>query len=405
MVSALRHRAFQKLASLYCLNSVLEWFSSVALMVLVFDATGNAFVATLMLVCKQVVPGLLLPFLSQPVERSGLRGALAASLAAQAVVLGALAVLGYGAWLFPLAALAGTFGALFRATLRAAVARSLAGPALRSGNALLNVLGCASATAGPACAAAVVALSGAETALYVGAIGASTLALLAATVPALPAAQIDAVDDPPVESPRSTTAASPLPISVLLAATGLIFALFSMDEPALLPLSEHALGAGVGGYGAMYAAWGLGLAAGSVIFSRLLGWPMLRVATMATVLVGAAYLGMGLAPGIVAACVVAVVGGAGNGMLWVSIVTGVQEATPRGREAHTAMRLEAIATAAPAVGVLIGGAITELVGPRVALALPGSVALATVLLGALVVRSRALAPAQTFSPTTSGGPA
>ena len=59
------------------------------------------------------------------------------------------------------------------------------------------------------------------------------------------------------------------------------------------------------------------------------------------------------------ACVMSVVGGAGNGVQWVAVMTALQEATPPEYQARMSGLLESIGAAMPGVGYLLGGVLTH----------------------------------------------
>ena len=50
-----------------------------------------------------------------------------------------------------------------------------------------------------------------------------------------------------------------------------------------------------------------------------------------------------------------VIGGAGNGVQWVAVMTALQEATPPEYQARMSGLLESIGAAMPGVGFLLGG--------------------------------------------------
>lgn len=392
MLRALRRRAFRWISALYAAATLLEWFGSIALMVLVYRQTDSTSVAAAMLLCKQVVPGVLMPLAGTSLDRLSVGRSLTLAFAAQAVALAAVGALGYGPLLFPIAVAAGTAGAIVRASLRTGVARSLTGTDLRAGNAVLNITLGVCGLLGPALAAVAVAAAGAGPALLGTAVLLALCGVVAISMPALAAtdrsglaATGEAFDDAPAVRRRAQGA---VPLSWLLALVGLVTCVFSMDDPALLAYSEHSLSAGIEGYGAIFTAWGVGVTLGSILYTRLLHWPMLRVYALATTLAGCAYLGMAVSPSIGVTCAIAVVGGIGNGMDWVAIVTAVQEAAPRGQEARAARHLEAIGMVGPGVGIVIGGVLADLTTPRLALMVPGALALLVLLLGTLAVRVR-----------------
>jgi MFS family permease len=98
------------------------------------------------------------------------------------------------------------------------------------------------------------------------------------------------------------------------------------------------------------------------------------------------YLGMAVAPTLLIACAVSVVGGLGNGVQWVSVVTAIQEATEERFQARVAGLFEALAAAAPGVGFLLGGVITALLSPRAAFAIAGTGVMILLVIGAFVLR-------------------
>jgi MFS family permease len=111
---------------------------------------------------------------------------------------------------------------------------------------------------------------------------------------------------------------------------------------------------------------------GSALFARERTRSIRQLIAVSTFAVGVAYLGIAAAPTLFAACGAALLGGMGNGIQWVSVVTAVQEATEERFQARIAGLLEAIATGAPGLGFLAGGAITALLSPRAAFAAAGA---------------------------------
>jgi MFS family permease len=85
---------------------------------------------------------------------------------------------------------------------------------------------------------------------------------------------------------------------------------------------------------------------------------------------------MGVAPSLLVAGAGAVLGGFGNGVQWVAVVSWVQRRAP----AHLGRRmpavLESLGALAPGAGFLLGGVVVTLLDPRTCL-----VALATAIAG------------------------
>jgi MFS family permease len=132
----------------------------------------------------------------------------------------------------------------------------------------------------------------------------------------------------------------------------------------------------------MLASWGVGMVIGSALFARLRNQSTRALVFASTLCVGIGYLGLAAAPGIVLACVASVVGGTGNGVQWVSVLTTIQEAVPDALQARVVGLMESTAAAAPGIGFLLGGVLTSAWSPRLAylVAGVGVVAIAFVIL-------------------------
>ena len=77
-------------------------------------------------------------------------------------------------------------------------------------------------------------------------------------------------------------------------------------------------------------------------------------------------------------------GGAGNGVQWVAVMTALQEATPPEFQARMSGLLESLGAAMPGVGFLLGGAIVALGSPRTAFAFAGAGILVLVVVAAIL---------------------
>lgn len=383
MFAALRNTAFRRLAALYSLNALLEWTASIALLVVTYLETESALIVAAMLLCKHVLPGLLTPRAGRWAEQVGTRRSLATFFGFHAVAFVAVATSGFGMVIFPVAVISGVCAGVARAVIRTEVGRTLQGERLRQGNAVINVSMGVIGPVAPAVGALLAAVTSASFVLYVVAAGFGVLALWSTRVTSTHATAVveEGLEDAaPIRRPVG------IPVGWLVLLGGAVACIYSIDEPSLLAFSEISLGAGVGGYGAICTLWAIGITAGSLLFGRLLSWPMLRIYAVATVLFSAGLLGMGSAPNIEFACAAALIAGVGAGMDWVAITTAVQESAPAGREAHWVTRLEAFATAGPGIGLLLGGVIAELGGPRAGVLVPGVLSLAVLLVGVVAFR-------------------
>jgi MFS family permease len=83
------------------------------------------------------------------------------------------------------------------------------------------------------------------------------------------------------------------------------------------------------------------------------------------------------------ACAFSVVGGLGNGVQWVSVMTALQESTPDHLQARITGLLESVSSATTGVGFLIGGIVTAVTSPPTAFAISGFGVVLLVVLAAL----------------------
>jgi MFS family permease len=107
-----------------------------------------------------------------------------------------------------------------------------------------------------------------------------------------------------------------------------------------------------------------------------------------TLVVGAGYLGLAAAPTLALACAASVLGGAGNGVQWVSVISAVQELTAQGMQARVMSVLESIGAAMPGVGYLVGGLIASGASPRATFLFAGVGVIAIVLVAAPILGTK-----------------
>jgi predicted MFS family arabinose efflux permease len=160
-------------------------------------------------------------------------------------------------------------------------------------------------------------------------------------------------------------------VMALLLGQGAAVAFFAMTEPIEVVYTRQALGAGPGGYGALVATWGVGVIAGNVIYTWSARRSLAAALVISTLAQGAALIGIGAAHSIELACAIAVVGGAANGAQGAALVTALQEAIAMDFQTRVMSFFEAIVTAAPGVGYLLGGAIAAAAGGRAAFVVAG----------------------------------
>lgn len=368
LISPLRERAFRRLAASYAVNELGDWMGIVALSVLVFDRTGSALATTLLFLGTSFLPAFLAPLLVARAEIPPPRFVLPALYCAEAAAFGALALLATHFSLAAVVALAAVDGALALASrsLTRAVVVVLLEPSgqLRSGNALLNVAFTGGAAVGPALAGLAVAGFGVQTALLLDAGSFFLVALILVTAGPLPRAE----PEPGRMRDRVRAGLAYIRDKVvlrrLLIAQGAAFVFFSTVLPIEVIYAKETLGAGDSGYGLMLASWGAGMVIGSLVFAAVRRASLALLLLLSTLAVGAGYLGLAAAPSLAVACLASVLGGVGNGVQWVSVISAVQELTAEAMQARVISVLESIGAAMPGIGFALGGVIASLATPR-----------------------------------------
>jgi MFS family permease len=379
----LRLPGFPSLGVAYLVNELGNWLGEIALAVLVFDHTDSAVATAALFGAMQFMPALLGPPLVARIDHLDPRVALPFLYATEALAFGALALLAAGdsfalAPVLLLAAFDGSIASAARAMTRATAAAVLT-PAgqLREGNALLNFCFTAGAAGGPAIAGVVVAGAGVQTGLLIDAASFLAVAALLGASRYLPFPELDPADVPGqswVARLRRTFAyvRERPALRRLLAAQAAAFVFFALVLPIEVVFAKETLDAGDTGYGFLLASWGAGMVVGSLLFAGLRQVPLRRLLWFSPLAIGLAYLGTSVSPTLAVACAASFVGGAGNGIQWIALVTAVQSLTSSAQQARVVALLGSIASAMPGVGFLLGGAIASLGSPRLAFAVAGA---------------------------------
>jgi MFS family permease len=395
MRSALRPLAlplFRRLTFVRFVDELGDWLGEIALAVLVFDRTGSPMATAALFLALQFLPAFATPPLVARLESLPSRVSLAGLSLAQATAFAGLALLAPHFLLVPVIAIAAVGSALAGAarSLSRAAAVAAAAPhgLLREGNAVLNVGFTAGAALGPALAGAVVAAAGTRTALFASAVAFVLVAVLLATASGLPRALAEAAGWI-TRLRRALAYVGERPqLRLFLGAQAAAFIFFTIVIPIEVVFAKKTLDAGDAGYGVLLASWGAGMVVGSVAFTFLRRVSLRTLLPISTLAVGIAYLLTGAAPNLVFACTASVLGGAGNGIEWVALVTAVQQLTRAEYQARVASLVESVAKAAPGLGFVIGGATAALFTPRVSYAVAG-IGVIAVLAVAAVALTRA----------------
>ncbi len=144
---------------------------------------------------------------------------------------------------------------------------------------------------------------------------------------------------------------------------------FTVSIPAEVVFAEHTLQSGAGGYGALLSSWGVGAVAGSAAYARWRKRPSRQLIAIGAGALGVGFAVMAAAPVIAVAVVGSVIAGVGNGIESVAARTALQEEVEPQWMALMMGFNESMFQLVPGLGILLGGAVASLAGPRVTLAI------------------------------------
>jgi predicted MFS family arabinose efflux permease len=385
-------RPFGRLLTTYTVNEIGDAVGVVALAVLVYDRTEAAAPTAAFFLAAKFLPALIAPLLTARVDQLPLRRVLPVLYVLEAAVFATLGLVAASDFLLvvvlALALVDGTLAITGRGLTRGAVAAVLQ-PAglLREGNAMMNVGFAVASVGGAALAGLLIGTVGVATALYVDAASFLVIAALLAATSNLPA--VDVTHEPFRErfSAGLRYARTHPPVRLLLIGQAVALVLFTLIIPIEVIYAKESLETTSAGYGILLASWGAGIFLGSLLYLRIKNRSQWVLVLGATLAVAVAYLGLAGAGTLLVACLISVVGGIGNGIQWIAVMTALQEQTARDFQARIAGLMESLGAAMPGLGFLIGGAIVAASSPRAAYAVAGA-GLLVIVLAAIPLRSR-----------------
>ncbi len=401
----------------YTVNQLGTWFGYFALSLGIYDHTHSALAVAGMFVAARGLPALLAPALVASTELFEGRGGLSRLYLVEALAALGLAGLLSHFWLpglLVLVAIDGTAALTASALLRATGAHVAAEEAdeaddvevaQRKVNAAFNFAFTGTLAVVPLVVGLVVETAGAPTALLINAATfVACAALLGAVRPHAEDADGTSVRARLLAAWRYLNEMPQLRSLLLIEAVAVVF--FASVEPVEVLYAKQTLAVGDRGYGLLVDVWGIGMVLGSVVFARAVRRPLGPMLVVGTLLVGLAYLGFALAPTLAVACAAALVGGAGNGAQWPSLISAVQQLTPKALHGRLMSAVESIGSLCPAIGFALGGAITALSSPRVAMLVAGVAATAITGLFVRISRSsfRLELPAEATVTAQDAGP-
>jgi predicted MFS family arabinose efflux permease len=369
----LRRAGARRLATAYTLAELSDSLVAVGLALLVLHETGSVAWTTAYFVLAKGLPALLAPAITAALDRHALIR-LEWLYGGQALLIGTMCLITRPGFVLPIAALAASCALPARSLTRAQIARRLVAVGLlREGNAVVNIAFAAAATAGAAAGGALVALAGYRAALIVGAIAALVAVPL---VRGVRGRGVEASAGWRQELRDGLDYARSTPgVRNLIWLEALALLAFTLVIPIEVLYAERSLDVGAAGYGALIASWGGGILVGGIAFAALRQRPLLVLATAATCVIGVSYIGLALVTTLFVACLISFIGGAGNGIQWVAVVTALQEAVPDRFQARVVGLLDSAATLGPVIAYTIGGALAQTLSPRAAYAVAGAGAL------------------------------
>jgi predicted MFS family arabinose efflux permease len=384
-------RPFGRLLGSYTVNELGDSIGLVALAVLVFDRTEAVAPTAAFFLAAKFLPALIAPALTAQLDRYALRRALPAIYLLEAAAFAGLAYFAAGdrfvlAAVLALGLVDGMLAITGRGLTRGAVAAVLQpNGLLPSGNALMNLGFAVSSVGGAALGGLLIAEIGVSAALLVDAASFLVIAIVLGATSGLPSARVEG-HQRWVDRFRDGLdyARSSVHVRVLLIGQSLALILFTLVVPIEVIYAKETLGTSSAGFGILLAAWGVGILLGSLLFLWLKNRSGFGLLLLASAAIGVAYLGMASAQTLLFACLMSVLGGAGNGVQWVAVMTALQESTPPEYQARVSGLMESIGAAMPGVGFLIGGVIVELGSPRTAYTVAGVGVMALVVAAALL---------------------
>ena len=386
----LSRRPFGRLLGSYTINELGDTVGVVALALLVYEETGSAAATGALFIAAKFLPAFVAPGLTARLDQLDLRRTLGLIYLAEAVVFGLLAFVADDRYVLAvvlaLALVDGTLAVTARALTRGAVG-TLLQPAglLKEANGLLNVGFAAASVGGAALAGLLVSQWSLSVALAADSVSFLIIAMVLARTRGLPAPQIERERwRERVQGGLSFVRSSPV-VRLLLLGEGVALIFFTLVIPIEVIYVRESLDFTAAGFGLLVAAWGAGIVVGSLLYLLVKSRSVATLIVSSTAAIGVAYCGMSVANTLTIACLLAILGGTGNGIQWVAVVTGLQEATPIDLQARVVGLLESFNAALPGVGFLLGAVIATIATPRTAYAVAGVGVLVLVVI-ALIVR-------------------
>jgi MFS family permease len=369
--TSLRLPGLPRLAGALTLAELGETLAALALAVVVFGRSGSVLATGAFFVAARLGPALASQPLSAQLDRLAGRRGLALCFFAEALLFAVLAAPLPVAVLIVVPVVSGTLAVCCRSVTRAeAAVRLTRAGELRQGNSMLNLGFAVAGTAGAAAGGALAALASPAVPLLVAAACFAVGGVLVLGAPRVrPAAHATTVFAHLREG-LAHARSDRLALTLIAVQTAAMLG-FMLVIPIEVVYAERDLRAGAGGYGALLATWGFGIIIGGAFFARARS-ALTALAAVASLAVAAAYIGLAVAPTLAVACACSLVGGIGNGVQWVAVMTALQERVPEALQVRVVGLLDAGAQLAPGLGYALGSVLTALLSARATYGIAGA---------------------------------
>jgi MFS family permease len=378
---------FGRLFLSYTTNSIGDYVGLVALALLVYGETRDPLATTALFITAQFLPAFVAPALTARVDQMRLRRVLPAIYLGEALVFLLLALWAQSFVLAPVLLLAFLDGVLMltaRGLTRGAVNAVLQPRALlREGNGLFNIGFATASVGGSALGGLLVSAFGVSAALSVDAASFAIIAVVLATCRSFPSATTEREPFLRRMTEGMRYARTNSTARLLLGGEAIAVVFFTLIVPIEIVYALETLGTDEIGYGLLLSSWGAGIVLGSVLFLSIRRHSVSALVLLSSLAIGTAYLGMAVSRELWLASAFSVIGGVGNGVQWVSVMTALQESTPDDLQARITGLLESLTSATTGIGFLLGGAITAIASPPAAFAISGIGVVVLVILGAV----------------------
>lgn len=389
----LGHRDFRLILVAWGLSALGDFMAVTALTLRVEEQTNSGFAVAGLLFASALPLVLFNPVAGWLVDRFETRRVLALSALVQAAAVGALAGWDGLALTYALVFVLNCGLAVERPALFALIPRIVGEEQAPKAYAWFESVRYATLTLGLLLGGVLTGAFGASTALLVDAGTFLVTAVVATALRTRRAARPDGAAGG-TEERRMTAGLRLVGRNRLLRTMVIVLAgsiLFGgIDNVANVFLAKDALGIGDAGYGALAAAWGVGMIAGAVVAGRRVRRRNAAVLVVGAVaLMGGAILATAPAPVVWTALATLMIGGVGNGLSNVAMRVVLQTRVAETLRGRVYAAYQGLLSVAEFAALAIAGALVQLLGARWTLALAGGGCLLVGLYGLPAVRRRA----------------